>query len=97
MIEALSVLAVPEDNRQADQQLLAVLLGLDDPVVRNALQGQVLAVRGALGGLALVLCRRSLGQVDADNPAGLVVRQARVAGEVVLQVGPASNDFGSSS
>jgi len=48
VVEALRVRAVPEDDRRAGQELVAVLFGADDAVVRDALQRQVLAVRGAL-------------------------------------------------
>ena len=86
VIEALPVLAMPEYDRRADQELVAVLLRSNDPVVRDALQRQVLAARGALGGPALVVGSRPFRQVDAD-PAWLVGRQARVMGEVVLPGG----------
>ena len=48
VVETLPVLAVLEDHRRAGQQLVAVLLGPDDPVVGDALQRKVLAVCGAL-------------------------------------------------
>ena len=75
VVEALPVRAVPEDDRRAGQELVAVLLGADDAVVRDALQRQVLAVRGALDGLAVLVGRGALGEEDAD-PAGLVGRAA---------------------
>ena len=83
VVEALPVRAVPEDDRRAGQELVAVLLGADDPVVRDALQRQVLAVRGALHGLAVLVGRGPLGEEDAD-PSGVVGGQRRVGGEVVL-------------
>ena len=68
---------LPEDDRGAREKLLTVLLGPDDTLVADALEGQVLAVRGALGGPALVLSRSLLGQEDADAPLR-VRRQRRV-------------------
>ena len=47
------------------------------PVVGDALQGEVLAVRGALDGLPVVVGRGPLGEVDPD-PARMVGRQRRV-------------------
>ena len=89
VVEALPVLAVPEDDRRAGQELVAVLLGTDDPVVGDALQRQVLAVRGALHRLPVLVGRGPLGEVDADPP-GVVSRQRRVGGEVVLPGGAGS-------
>ena len=86
VVEALPVRAVPEDDRRAGQELVAVLLGADDPVVRDALQRQVLAVRGALHGLPVLVGRGPLGEVDAD-PSGVVRGQRRIGGEVVLPGG----------
>ena len=86
VVEALPVLAVLEDDRRAGQQLVAVLLGPNDPVVGDALQRQVLAVRGALDGLPLGFGGCSFGEVDPD-PAGVVSGQGGIAGEVVLPGG----------
>ena len=83
VVKALPVRAVPEDDRRAGQELVAVLFGADDAVVRDALQRQVLAVRGALHGLAVLVGRGALGEEDA-YPSGVVGGQRRVGGEVVL-------------
>ena len=83
MVETLPVLAVSEDDRRAGQEFVTVLFRADDPVVRDALQRQVLAMRGALDGLAVVLGCCFLGEVDPDA-ARIVVGQRRVDGEVVL-------------
>ena len=59
-------LAVLEDDGGPGLVLVAVLLGPDDAVVRDALQGQVLAVGGALDGLPLLVGGVPLGEVDPD-------------------------------
>ena len=74
---------MPEDNRRACQELFAVLLGADDPVVGDALQRQVLPVGGALDGRRSRRGRGPLSEEDADT-ARVVVRQRRVSGEIVL-------------
>ena len=86
MVEALPVRAVPEDDGRACQELLAVGLGADDPVVRDALQGQVLPVGRTLHGLPVLVGRGPLGEEDADPP-GVVRGQRRIGSEVILPGG----------
>src|SRR5271165_5891767 len=76
----------PNGMTWAGQQFVAVLLGPDDPVVRDALQGQVLAAGGAPGRLALGFVRLLFREVD-PYPSWIVVRQRGVPGKVVLPRG----------
>jgi hypothetical protein len=93
VVQPLPAGAVPEDDRRAGLVLLAELLGLHDALVRDALQGQVLAAGGAAGGLAPLGVGVQLRQVDADA-ARRVAGQRRVLREVVLPGRPGVERLG---
>src|SRR5712692_402920 len=83
MVEPPPIAAIPEDDRRTGLMLIAELLRLDDPLVRDSLQGQVLAAGGPPCGVPFCLRGMQLRQVDAD-PTDLVARQRGVLREVVL-------------
>src|SRR5258708_2312816 len=83
LVEPLPCGAVPEYDRRPGLVLLAELLGLDDALVRDALQGEVLAPGGPPRGIAFGLGGIQVRQVDPDSP-DLVAGQCEILREVIL-------------